>query len=190
MESNAAGQLGGLDVGDEPRRRYARESRAWRCGECGTTNEEVIAECRRKWEEAKEKGEVQEDSTASAIPDELRLAYKEDLGEKRESDASPAATGSVAGTVPEAATQSPAQVSPSANSRMPPEGAVGSSTHSDLVPARPARGDSTSSHLIPTRTVAPTQLVSRDDGVPAWVDKAIFGVALSLILMILRRLFG
>lgn len=202
MESNAAGQVGGLDVSEEARRRYARESRGWKCEVCGVTNEETMGECARRWEEAREKGLVREGG--NEVPEELRLAYKEDLagGEKEKGEES----GSAPGILDEVTT-SPVQTRTD-------EGAsagTGQDTTSGMVTTRtqhqPAAASprtagpassiaqatssaSTNTAPVPTRTITPTQVVSPDDGVPAWVDKAIFGVLLSLVLMILKRMIA
>ncbi|KAI2989598.1 hypothetical protein CBS147345_10613 [Aspergillus niger] len=51
MDGDAKGQVGGLDVGEEVRRAYARSSRGWRCEGCegsrGRGIEEFMRECAR-----------------------------------------------------------------------------------------------------------------------------------------------
>ena len=79
MASDAKGQIGGIDMNDESRRSLAKQSRSWKCMGCGArTNGEIMTECEAEWRQSQE-----QDPTAKrpdmAIPEELRLAYKDDI---------------------------------------------------------------------------------------------------------------
>lgn len=52
MESDAKGQIGGIDCPENVRRAMARESRSWKCGVCGDhTLEQVMERCKKEVEE-------------------------------------------------------------------------------------------------------------------------------------------
>ncbi|KAI9658549.1 MAG: hypothetical protein M1829_006775 [Trizodia sp. TS-e1964] len=69
MESRAKGQVGGLEAGEDVRRRLAGESRAWRCGTCGVRNDEVGL------------GEGEEGGVE--VPRDLMLGYRDQLGKEK-----------------------------------------------------------------------------------------------------------
>jgi len=73
MDTQAAGQVGGLECDDETRRALAAEAGRWACKVCGRSNEEVLKEAGGGEEGG---GEAVEEKA----PEELRLAYREELG--------------------------------------------------------------------------------------------------------------
>ena len=73
MDTDAKGQLGGMDASEEVRKRLASQSKSWKCSTCGKTNEAIMTEQEGL---VKEKGG---ESRPEEIPKELRLAYREDL---------------------------------------------------------------------------------------------------------------
>ena len=78
MASEAKGQVGGLDMNNESRKKLADESRHWQCSGCGTkSNKEIIADLQIEWNTANPDGAGE--SSATKIPEELRLAYKDDM---------------------------------------------------------------------------------------------------------------
>ncbi len=79
METEAGGQLGGLDTTDEVRKRFATESGSWRCPICQLSNAEIIKDCEEKSQQSLSK------ESEVSIPQELKLAWKDQL-----SDDSPA----------------------------------------------------------------------------------------------------
>ncbi|OQN97443.1 hypothetical protein B0A48_16602 [Cryoendolithus antarcticus] len=90
MDTDAKGQLGGMESSEGVRRRFAEGSGAWRCGSCGKTNVEIM----EGQDEAVRlvRGEVKKE----VVPEELRLGYREDLGKgveagKNNESAAPAA---------------------------------------------------------------------------------------------------
>ena len=79
MASDAKGQLGGIDMNEESRRLLATQSRSWKCNGCASkTNSELIAECEAQWREAQEQNPGAK-GPDNSIPEELRLAYKDDM---------------------------------------------------------------------------------------------------------------
>ena len=186
MDQEAKGQVGGLDTTDDFRRRLAAESRSWRCAGCGgKTNEEVMKDV-----EADVAGYAQrEGSNASMagkeekIPQELRLAYKDELGANNTEDskassahASSAANNPIVG-------QPANQATTSAPTRQHAVARAGSPQPVNPLP-RPTRTIQLPPHA--------HQMAAQhsNNGVPGWVDKAIGGVIACLVIMILKRLVG
>jgi len=106
MDTDAKGQLGGIECTKDARERMARDSAAWKCAACGKSNADVMAEREElvKEIEAKE-GRRKEDH----VPEELRLAYRDELAKDAEA---------------KAATPPPQDASDSAPSSVPAASAV------------------------------------------------------------------
>ena len=230
MSGEAKGQVGGLDMSEEGRKRLARESRGWRCaGGCGGwTNEEVLRECEEEWKATEGEGGERK---GDAVPEELRLEYRDDLergpptpravpGPSGASIQGLGSTPAGAGSIP----KSPLVAGPVANllarSKPPPSPlrATASSSSSFSSPlatsSTPLYQPSTASdrHIItaaaqtlvpPTPNVIPptplpvmatmvptrTRVVSTpQEVVPWWVDKAIVGVVIGLVLMVIKKI--
>ncbi|OJI79432.1 hypothetical protein ASPTUDRAFT_131042 [Aspergillus tubingensis CBS 134.48] len=151
MDGDAKGQVGGLDVADEVRRRYARESRTWRCDGCegskGRGNEVVMREW---WGVCRERGVVDGDGDG-------------DMDEAAAADAGLSA-GVDTSQIPQAEVQPQAQ--PQQLQHTPP-----ATRPPPPVPAAPA--------------AAAAAATSQDT---PWLDRAIIGVIIALVAMILRRL--
>ncbi|SPQ21912.1 c5664043-6338-4590-aa56-5cc333ba203f [Thermothielavioides terrestris] len=80
METDVKGQLGGLEAGEDVRRRLAAESVGWRCGVCGgnKTNGEILAECEeRVRERAGEGGAGVEEEVV--VPAELKMGWRDEM---------------------------------------------------------------------------------------------------------------
>ncbi|GAB7339495.1 hypothetical protein MBLNU457_6116t1 [Dothideomycetes sp. NU457] len=165
MDSDAGGQVGGMSTGEEVRRRLARESRGWRCAGCGgRSNEEVMVELE---ERCKEEGGSKEEEK---VPDELRLEFRDQLGKE--------GNGQSGAKQKEAVPKS--EHTPVRDSGAPLAQPVATSSAAE-VQTRPV-----------TRAVPPStaqvaaqvrQQRSPDTGL---LDKAIVGVAIALVFMILR----
>jgi ubiquitin-conjugating enzyme E2 J1 len=76
MDTEAKGQVGGLECDGAARRDLAARSRKWVCQTCGRSNAEILAEHADGVEGKEER-----------VPEELKLAYREDLAPKREESA-------------------------------------------------------------------------------------------------------
>lgn len=163
MDTEAKGQLGGMDASDEVRRRFAAQSKAGKCAACGKTNEDIMKEQEAAVKEsgAEEKIDV--------VPEELRLAYREDLSKR---DATAKGEGSSPATraseVPPAAV--PALISPPSADARPASGPA---------PVPPATAAVVQQQQHPARR--------RDDGIPAWIDKAIYGVVAALVFLLWKK---
>ncbi len=168
MDTDAKGQVGGVDSTREARVRMAGESAAWRCAACGKSNAEIM---REREEAAKAQEEGGAEKKEEVVPEELRLAYREDLGgaptEQEKSAEQDTHPGNVDATVqaPSARVATGSLVPVSSNTPSP------APTRTTVVP--------------PPR---PAPLNTNDD-VPAWIDKAIYGIIAALLFMVLRKMF-
>ncbi|KNG85649.1 putative ubiquitin conjugating enzyme (UbcF) [Aspergillus nomiae NRRL 13137] len=187
MDGDAKGQVGGLDVSEEVRRDYARRSGDWCCEVCGKSNEAILGEWRDYCKEnGVEVGNMGDERVVSPVAKEE--------GEKGDADAPQQEEQSekIAQDEPVAVSQQPVQ-QPSA-----PEGGV----QAVFTPPRPSTSVSTSApapgpdaqtHLAaaaPRQPVAPypAQAVASQQSEDPWLDRAIIGVLVALVFMILRRM--
>lgn len=78
MDTDAKGQLGGIECSPEARRKMASESGASMCAQCGKSNAEIMKE------QAEAAAAVEADGKTSKdeVPAELRLAYRDELETK------------------------------------------------------------------------------------------------------------
>ncbi|KAK2753166.1 hypothetical protein FQN54_007992 [Arachnomyces sp. PD_36] len=214
MEGEAKGQVGGLDAKEETRREWARKSRKWRCDACGKTNEEVLGEWR---EVCREKGVRLDDDDAEsggsasqkdAVPDELRLGYRDELGKGSgkdgDGDNKEKEEGTTSQTIDtsDVSTSTPSQPStethPSLTSSST-HAASQSATQSSHIPTPTVSSSSSSpAPRLPTSTTQTTQTQNRPTTATqaatsnstdsAWLDRAIFGLLLALVFMITRKI--
>lgn len=203
MEGDARGQVGGLDsVSDEVRRQWAGMSRGWRCEACGKSNEEVL----RDWKVfCVEQGvDVEKEEEVEGVPEGLRIGVgKNDRNKEKEDDEKKKDDeGAGDGGVDQSATEASKQDTPTssgiknssvfATSERP--AASGSSAQAQTIAPAPASASRTppappttsqqQRRPAPTRTTQAPPAPSQDS---PWLDRAIFGVLVALILMILRR---
>lgn len=177
METDPKGQLGGLDCTEDMRRRMAKASRSWKCNSCGKTNEEILNAC----QEAAKLVDAKPDET---VPKELRMGWKDEIGKNNNVSASGEAE-------PESAELAEGFVRTAPDELARGEQAPQSLTTMAMTSSPPRHGV-----LQPTEMTAETsqrraQTTYRapqvaDDGVPVWVDKAIIGILVCLIAMILK----
>ncbi|KAL4994323.1 ubiquitin-conjugating enzyme/RWD-like protein [Aspergillus recurvatus] len=199
MEGDAKGQVGGLEgVSDDVRRQWAGTSRGWRCEVCGKSNEEVLREWRGH---CVEKGvDVEKEEEVEGVPEGLRIG----VGKKEKNDGTGAtkdkneteklksdstsedvfAMGADEKSMSNSMRTSPPDRQGSGSSAIP------SSTTTDA-PAQAPNPASTSQVVTqrprpsPTRPSVQAAPVASQDS--PWLDRAIFGVLVALILMVLRR---
>jgi ubiquitin-conjugating enzyme E2 J1 len=169
METDAKGQLGGLECNDGQRRRMACESALWKCPSCNRTNAEIMAEC----EAAAAAAATECDGSAARpredpIPTELKMAWKDEIATVKhhehapEGDSEDESTALAEGFVATAPTTMPAQSIPGSTA--------------SLIP-------------IEQRLHIQSRRPSSSNGVPAWLDGAIVAIATCLVAMIVRLLF-
>ena len=152
MDTTTKGQIGGLECDAATRRAMAREAPAWTCARCARSNADIMA--------ALEEAVRGAGAEAERVPEELRLAYREDLGEGSKQQGE----GSVAPVaVPAAAAVAAAAVAATATA----------------VTATATRTDA--------RDRVPRRARQSSDG---WVDRAIFVVAALLVIFVARKLLS
>jgi len=164
MDTSASGQLGGMEASEEVRKRMAGQSGGFMCPACGRTNEEVMRECE---EAAAEHGG--EGKRVEEVPKELQLAYREDLGKGSSNTAQVQTTEKAPG--PASAEVQPAQSTIAAQA-----------TSQTVQPLAPP----------PSQAQVQAQIQrprpQQGEGIPAWIDKAIYGVIIALIILVARKL--
>lgn len=184
MDTGAAGQLGGLDTSEEVRRRFAKASGVAKCATCGKTNEEIMKEQEElvKSVLGDEKGEEE------VLPEELRLAYREDLGKGKASEP---------GAPPKASTEK----------NMSTNGAVISSPSAELqqrVLSQPAPATSSavatnnaqamiqaapqSATAAPRAQQRRPQAAAVHDPLLPYLDKAIYVVLAAIIILLYKKI--
>lgn len=171
MDTDAKGQIGGIECSKDARERMAKDSGTWKCPSCGKSNAEIMQERDELVKEIEEKeGARKEDE----VPEELRLAYRDELGKKEDEGEGQqldkgkgkAAEATSSNTVP--------SVQPSA-------------------PSLPAMSVTTSNArtaaLRPTRTTQVPLVQQRPvlERSTTWIDICIYGVLAALLFMVLKR---
>ncbi|KAJ4325767.1 hypothetical protein N0V94_000527 [Neodidymelliopsis sp. IMI 364377] len=173
MDTDAKGQLGGIECSKEARERMAKDSAKWACAGCGKSNHDIMQEREEAVNEIEEQeGGRKEDE----VPEELRLAYRDELGKTDESAAESSAKGkgrAVESEVQQGTLSQPAPSAPAA------------------VPSHIAPPISSAPKPAPTRTVPapPLQRIVQQspDRSLAWIDTCIWGVIAMLLFMVLRK---
>ena len=165
MDTDAKGQLGGMHASEEVRKRLAGQSRGWKCGVCGKGNAEVMRERKEAVREAGGEGKRERD----VVPEGMRLAYREDLGTGNQKAPSAEANGKDPGTP--GAVLGNAQPAAAAASALP---------HAPVAIPEAAR----------QAVQQPQQQVQVDEGVPPWIDKAIYGVIAALVFLLWMKVVG
>ncbi|KAK3378348.1 ubiquitin-conjugating enzyme/RWD-like protein [Podospora didyma] len=212
METDARGQLGGLETTDAVRRRLAKESREWKCGMCGgRRNEEIMKECEEAYA-AKRGGRSTKDQQEEEIqvPHELRLGYRDEMEAERKKIAAAAAANAGGREVDDEESAQLAEGFVQTAPPPPPPPAAEEQTSllrdTALAPPPPVPVQATTPQHTPTRTIplpAPPpaagavqgqlqqqRRVSNDDEVPVWIDRMIAIVGVVLAAMILKVFLG
>jgi ubiquitin-conjugating enzyme E2 J1 len=199
MSGDAKGQVGGLDMGAASRERLAKESRAWRCAGCGgRTNEEIIKEVEQEWRENHEEGAEHRDDD---VPEELRLAFRDDLEKAAEEDkASGSTQEQKGGPAPapvggESGESEQATPVVAAHTSISPSRAATSSQASPETPRARVTAETLAVTPLPRRSPRQGVTVTAASGrngatpqdMPAWIDKAILGLVVMLVILVLKR---
>ncbi|KAI6362314.1 hypothetical protein MCOR25_006261 [Pyricularia grisea] len=170
METDPKGQLGGLETTDAVRRRLAAESRAFRCAICAKSNADIIAEA----EAASKDAEGQ--SAEVVVPDELKMGWRDEMAQAGGSGGAAPAASAAAVHDSETAALAEGFVPTTA-----PAPAPAPPQPTRTIPLPPVQ------HHYQHQQLA--QLVHySDDGVLAWLDRAIVIVGLLLVAMFLKLL--
>ncbi|KAK5993154.1 Ubiquitin-conjugating enzyme E2 J1 [Cladobotryum mycophilum] len=185
METDARGQLGGLETTEAVRRRLAKESGSYRCSVCAKTNADIIEESENRCKDesfTEEKVEIPQElsmgwrdemeaakpQSSSAVPSKNRLAT---AGEDEASEAELA----------EGFVQTAPYIAGSTST------AVSHRTHSQ--PGQNTQDPTNRLRYGQTDTVRPMERRG-GDAVPAWIDRAIVALVVILIALLLKVFFG
>ncbi|KAF4453998.1 ubiquitin-conjugating enzyme e2 j1 [Fusarium austroafricanum] len=185
METDARGQLGGLETTDAVRQRLANESSAFKCAMCGKANGEIIKECEERAKEASSSAQEVE------IPKELNMGWRDEMGVKKEGENKPEqsnndtetaqlAEGFVQ-TAPDAVTAQNdiSAPQPPADNRNP------TPTRTIPLPVPAAQGA-----VPPLAAQAQQARRASDDGVPLWLDRTIVVLVVLLVALVLKIIFA
>ncbi|KAF1937474.1 UBC-like protein [Clathrospora elynae] len=171
MDTDAKGQLGGIECSKEARERMARDSGAWRCAGCGKSNSEIMKEREDAVKEIEEKeGKKREEDV---VPEELRLAYRDELGKKGgEGEKVDKGKERAAEPLPHVASAVPVTVAPP--------------VVNVTAPAAPVAPVVSRTRTMP---VPPLQQVAQrsPENSLAWIDTCIYGVVAALLFLVLKR---
>jgi ubiquitin-conjugating enzyme E2 J1 len=170
MDTDAKGQLGGIECGEKARQKIAGESGKYTCPACGKSNEEIMEEREEIARELeKREGKMQEEE----VPEELRLAYRDELGKGGRKDdegvKEPKGKERAVDVTPPTTSTSTSTATPAPRTKSAPA----------LAPR-------------PTRTTQPAlrQLAQQTpDPSMAWIDAGIYGLVAVLLFMVFRKLF-
>ncbi|KAI0883304.1 UBC-like protein [Annulohypoxylon maeteangense] len=187
METDARGQLGGLDTSDAVRRKLASESGAWRCTTCAKTNNEIITECEQRCKELDTENAEAGKRKEVEIPAELKMGFRDEMEKakaanegdaKGDAESAELAEGFVQ-TVPDQEVLRPTPTTAAPPVAQPTQG-VPPPTGRIPLPALVDQG---------TSTPITTQM-SPHAGVPPWIDYAIVSLVIMLIAMLLKVLMS
>ena len=78
MDTDAKGQLGGIECSRDARERMAKDSGRWTCAGCSKSNQEIMKE---REEAVKDVEETEGKRKEEEVPEELRLAYRDELAQ-------------------------------------------------------------------------------------------------------------
>jgi ubiquitin-conjugating enzyme E2 J1 len=187
METDARGQLGGLETTDAVRQRLANESPAFKCATCGKTNGEIIKECEERAKEASSSAQEVE------IPKELNMGWRDEMGAKKEGESKPEQTNDDAETaqLAEGFVQTAPDAVTAANDSLAPQPSTENRnptpTRTTPLPVPAAQG------LVPqaaAQTQAQQARRATDDGVPLWLDRTIVVLVVLLVALVLKIIFA
>lgn len=188
METDARGQLGGLETTDAVRQRLAIESTSFRCTTCGKTNEEIIKECQERSQDGMSSQQEVE------IPSELSMGWRDELDAKSQNE-NPSANGEhespelaegFVQTAPKPANEPTPSLPPYPvrDTRIP-------TPPQDHQPPPLRYQDDTEIPMPPPPQIALAQpRQAQDDGVPLWIDRTIVVLVVLLAALVLKILFA
>lgn len=167
MDTDAKGQLGGIECSRDARERMAKESGAWTCPACGKQNTEIMKE---REEMVREIEATEGKRKEEEIPEELRLAYRDELGKKDDTPESSDKGKEKAAEAPTSPASAPAPT-PAPAAPQPAPAAVSRPRSTPTTRPRPA----------------PQIVRTSSDRSLAWIDTCIYGLVAALLFMVLKR---
>lgn len=187
METDVKGQLGGLECSEERRKIMAEESCRWRCGVCGMSNAEIMADAEDRCKDAPQ-------AKQDVVPDELKMGFRDEMEkpkqqqeqhqqqEEEDREIAEMAEGFVQTTPPVDRSQAEAQAPPSTrNYESRPIQAA-----SQPIPAQPTP---TQAVPVPGQSTAQVAGWRNDSGVPVWLDRLIVALVVFLVALLMRIMY-
>lgn len=204
METDARGQLGGLETTEAVRKRMAAESPAFKCASCGKTNAQIMQECEERVKESSSAAEEVE------VPKDLNMGWRDEMEAKKKATADPQTTTTTVDDDSESAelAEGFVQTVPSSSSVAASMGGASTATApsntklptptrtSSLAGATAtANSSATTVRAAPRAPVVaapPPQPARRasDDGVPLWLDRLIVVMVVLLVALVLKIIFA
>jgi ubiquitin-conjugating enzyme E2 J1 len=173
MDTDAKGQLGGIECSKDAREKMAKDSHVWKCPACAKSNADIMKEREELVQDIEDKqGKRKEDD----VPEELRLAYRDELAKKGEEDVE------VGKGKAKAIDASPQDLPPSGS---PPisKPAVSAANNVVLTSSAPTPR--------PTRTTQASTMQQTARRSPdrslALIDTCIYGIVAALLFMVLKK---
>jgi ubiquitin-conjugating enzyme E2 J1 len=181
MDTDAGGQVGGMSAPDNVRKALAEKSRGYSCAGCGKGALAILEEQEQR---CKELGVEATDEEENPLVGKIGLIEPKKDANTAEASASPPASSVsedvVAGSEPELPTVATDQEVQPVHTPQQPQ----SHPQTPAVPQVQAQTQPQS----PTQTQqSPLQPIVATTTTDAWIDKAIIGIVIALVLMILRR---
>ena len=175
METDAKGQLGGLDTTDQIRKHLAAESLSYLCPACGKTNADIIKDCH---EQSESNGILSSGAPEIEVPSELKMGWKDEMSPETTVGKSP---------------DQPAEATPPAQSdthsgSLRPESNLNRTA--SAVRATNSRRSPTQNGPAVSMRVGQAQHPSLPPGVPRWLDQLIIFLIVILAAAILHRLMS
>ncbi|KAF2431179.1 UBC-like protein [Tothia fuscella] len=160
MDTDAKGQLGGLQCDDDARRAIAKRSPEFTCPTCQRSNRVIMEE---RAEEVRKLAEDGKEVKEEVVPEELRLAYRESLG--------PPAAGDTKGAVDR------------------PDAKAASEVQSNVAQVEPSQTQHVQTGIAQPVQLQPARPLPRASQ-DRWVDLAIYGIAAVLALLVARKMLS
>ncbi|RDA89508.1 hypothetical protein CP533_0421 [Ophiocordyceps camponoti-saundersi (nom. inval.)] len=177
METDAKGQLGGIDTTDAVRRRLAQESGPFRCSTCVRSNNEIIADAEKRAQSTTPSSEE------IKVPQELSMGWRDEMD-----------SGNKGKTVSDTEAGSG---NDSVSGTKDANRSNGTDTTAGFIGSTASTGDghastqSASRHAVqqPNSQRAPPPPRNRSV-VPLWIDRAIAALIVLLVALLLKVLMG
>lgn len=178
MDTDAGGQVGGMSAPDNVRKQLAEKSREYSCAGCGRSGVAILEE---QEEICKELGERETKEDENALVGKIGLIEPKKEGASAETSASaPEAPQTVD---PEPSAPSPPAVAAAEDIRPTPTTQQAPPPQTQPQPQVQAQPPPQLQQQQQQPPPAPPATTATD----AWIDKAIIGIVIALVLMILRR---
>lgn len=170
--SESQGQVGGMEGSDEVRKEHAKLSLDWTCRECGVSNLEGMKEV---WESCRDRGiDVDVDAAGGGADSQAETTQSQNQTPVPANEDPNNARTSLEHTTDRASAHASSVPAPAA-----PEPAAAAS---------PAQAQLSS--IVPTQPMSshpPSTGMAESPSENVWLDRAIIGVVIALIVVILRR---